>query len=137
MSSLRRMIRFMRPYRWVVVLGLFTVILPVMMELTVPRMLQYVVDRGIRAGNMGAIVRGTMIMLGAALIGALAAPLSAQSSWDLYQIGAAPVTSAPVAIWATKPTCHASSEMWKSSGTSRAGLRSASDTRHSRSGGAP
>ncbi len=72
MNSLRRMIRFMRPYRWVVVIGLFTVILPVMMELTVPRLLQYVVDQGILAGNMDAIIRGTMIMLGAAFIGALA-----------------------------------------------------------------
>ncbi|MCP4375653.1 MAG: ABC transporter ATP-binding protein [bacterium] len=72
MSSLQRMRRFMRPYRWIVGIGLFTVILPVMMELTVPRMLQYIIDRGIRAGNMDAIIKGTMIMLGAAFIGALA-----------------------------------------------------------------
>jgi ATP-binding cassette subfamily B protein len=72
MRSLKRMVRFVRPYRWIVVVLVFTVILPVAMELVVPRTLQYVVDRGVRAGEMNAIVRGSAIMLSAALIGALA-----------------------------------------------------------------
>ena len=72
MRSLRRMGRFVRPYRWIAVLLLLTVVLPVAMELLVPRMLQYVIDRGISARDMGAIVRASLVMLGAALIGALA-----------------------------------------------------------------
>ena len=72
MISLQRMIRFLRPYRWVVIIGLLTVILPVLMELTVPRMLQYIIDRGIRTGDMTAIMRGALIMIVAALLGALA-----------------------------------------------------------------
>jgi ATP-binding cassette subfamily B multidrug efflux pump len=71
MSSLRRTVRFVRPYRWIAVLLVLTAILPVAVELAVPRLLQYVVDQGIRAGEMGAIARGSLIMLGAALIGAL------------------------------------------------------------------
>jgi len=38
----------------------------------VPRMLQYVIDQGIRAANMEVIIRGSLVMLGAALVGALA-----------------------------------------------------------------
>jgi ATP-binding cassette subfamily B multidrug efflux pump len=72
MKSLRRMISFVRPYRWVAALMILTVILPVAMELIVPRMLQYVVDQGIRAGDMDVILRGSMVMLVSALIGALA-----------------------------------------------------------------
>jgi len=72
MNSLLRMVRFMRPYRWIIIIGLFTVILPVAMELAVPRMLQYVIDRGIRAGDMTAIWQGSMLMLITALLGALA-----------------------------------------------------------------
>ncbi len=72
MKSLPRMLHFMKAYRWVIFIGLFTVILPVAMELVVPRMLQYVVDRGIRAGSMEAIIRGSLVMLGAALIGVIA-----------------------------------------------------------------
>jgi ATP-binding cassette subfamily B protein len=72
MRSLPRILRFIRPYRWIVIIGLFTVILPVTMQLIVPRMLQYIIDQGIRAGNLEVIIQGALIMLGAALLGALA-----------------------------------------------------------------
>jgi ATP-binding cassette subfamily B multidrug efflux pump len=72
MTSLRRMMRYMRPYKWVVIVGILTVILPVTMELIVPRLLQSVIDDGIRANNMDAIVRGSLTMVGAALVSAVA-----------------------------------------------------------------
>ncbi len=72
MSSLIRLMRYMRPYRWIVVIGIFTVILPVLMELLVPRMLQHVIDRGIRAENMDAIWWGAGVMLVGAVVGAIA-----------------------------------------------------------------
>ncbi len=71
MSSLRRIVRYVRPYRWIAVLLVLTAILPVAMELVVPRLLQTIVDQGIRGGNMGVVARGSLIMLGAALIEAL------------------------------------------------------------------
>ena len=71
MNALRRITRFIRPYRWFILIGFFTVILPVAMELLVPRMLQYIVDQGIRAGDMSVVTQGALIMLGAALVGAL------------------------------------------------------------------
>jgi ATP-binding cassette subfamily B protein len=72
MKSLKQMVRFMQPYRWALGLVLFTTILPVAMELVVPRMLQYIIDQGIKAADMEVIIRGSLVMLGAALIGALA-----------------------------------------------------------------
>ncbi len=72
MHSLGRMARFIRPYRRIVVLLVLTVVLPVAMELIVPRLLQYIIDKGIRFQDLRAITRGSSIMLGAALIGALA-----------------------------------------------------------------
>ncbi|WP_211358572.1 ABC transporter ATP-binding protein [Litorilinea aerophila] len=66
------MTRYMRPYRWVLLAGLVTTVLPVAMELVVPRMLQYVVDQGIRSGNWEAIWNGSLVMLVTALVGALA-----------------------------------------------------------------
>jgi ATP-binding cassette subfamily B protein len=62
----------MKPYRWIIIVGFFTVILPVTMELVVPRTLQYIIDQGIRASNLDVIIRGSLIMVGAALIGTLA-----------------------------------------------------------------
>ena len=72
MSSLRRMGSFVRPYWATAILLLVTVIFPVAMELLVPRALRYVIDSGINAGDMQAIVRGVLVMLAAALVGVVA-----------------------------------------------------------------
>ena len=60
----------MRPYSWMAVLGLVTTILPVLMELVTPRMVQFVIDKGIRAEDMVAVWQGSGVMLLAALVGA-------------------------------------------------------------------
>ena len=72
MSALKRMLPFVHPYRWVAFLLVITVVLPVGMELLVPRALRYVIDTGIEPGDMAAIVRGSAFMLAFALIGAIA-----------------------------------------------------------------
>jgi ATP-binding cassette subfamily B protein len=72
MSSLRRMGRFVRPYTWVSFFLVITVILPVAMELAVPRVLGFVIDQGIIPGDMQAILRGTAVMLILAFAGAVA-----------------------------------------------------------------
>lgn len=72
MNSLKRMTPFVQPYRWVGVLLVITVILPVAMELLVPRALNYVIDKGIAVGNMTAIIQGSAVMLATAFVGALA-----------------------------------------------------------------
>ncbi len=72
MNALRRVIPFIRPYRLIAFFMVITVVLPVAMELLVPRALNYVIDAGIEAGDMSAIVRGSLVMLATALIGAVA-----------------------------------------------------------------
>ena len=70
MGGLAKVIRYMRPYSWMAVLGLVTTILPVLMELVTPRMMQFVIDKGIRAGDMTAVWQGSAVMLLAAIMGA-------------------------------------------------------------------
>jgi len=72
MNSLKRMLPFVLPYGWVVVFLVITVVLPVVMELMVPRALHYVIDEGIQARNKTAIIQGSVFMLGTALVGAAA-----------------------------------------------------------------
>ena len=72
MNALRRMLPFVAPYRWVVFCLAITVILPVGMELLVPKALNYIIDAGIEAGDMSAIWWGATIMLVTALTGAVA-----------------------------------------------------------------
>ena len=72
MNSLKRMIPFVRPYRWIAFLLVITVVLPVAMELIVPRALRYVIDQGIEPQQMDAILRGSALMLVSAILGSLA-----------------------------------------------------------------
>lgn len=72
MTALKRMLPFVHPYRWVAVFLVITTVLPVGMELLVPRALRYVIDTGIEPGDTAAIVRGSAFMLLFALIGAIA-----------------------------------------------------------------
>ena len=66
------MASFVRPYRWVAFWLVITVILPVAMELVVPRALRYVIDQGITPGQMDAILKGSALMLVTALLGSIA-----------------------------------------------------------------
>jgi len=72
MNALKNMFPFIRPYRWVAFWMLVAVILPVAMELIVPRALRVVIDQGIEAGNASVIYRYSVYMLAAAVVGALA-----------------------------------------------------------------
>ena len=72
MISLKRMTAYVWPYRWVTLILVITVILPVAMELLVPRALSYVIDEGIAVRDMNAIFQGSAVMLATALVGALA-----------------------------------------------------------------
>ena len=72
MTGLKRILPFVRPYSWVVFFMLLTTVVPVLMELVVPRALRYIIDQGITPGDMAAIVRGSLLMLLTALVGAAA-----------------------------------------------------------------
>ncbi len=71
MKSLRRIFVFMRPYGWYLFFGFWTTVLPVAMELSVPRLLQFMIDEGIRPREWDMIALGAFWMFIAAMIGAL------------------------------------------------------------------
>lgn len=72
MTALIRMMRYTRPYRYAVIGMIITVILPVAMELLVPRLLQDVIDKGILPRDLNAIVTGALVMIAAAVVSAVA-----------------------------------------------------------------
>jgi ATP-binding cassette subfamily B protein len=72
MSSLQRIAPFVKPYAWVAILLAITVVLTVVTTLIVPRALSYVIDQGIEHSDMVVIVQGSVLMLAAAFVGALA-----------------------------------------------------------------
>ena len=72
MHALRQITRFVLPYRWALIFGLLTTVLPVVMELLIPRLLQYVIDQGVLQGDMSVVWRGSAWMFGTAVLGAVA-----------------------------------------------------------------
>lgn len=71
MKSLFRIFRYLKPYRWYLFFGFWTTVLPVMMELSIPRLLQFVIDEGIMPKSMDIIAQGAALMFLAALVGAI------------------------------------------------------------------
>jgi len=71
MKSLIRTFKFMLPYRGYLFFGFWATVLPVAMELSVPRLLQFMIDEGIRPRSMDIILQGAFMMFGAAMIGAV------------------------------------------------------------------
>jgi len=63
--------RYMRPYRLEIIIGFLTVVIPVSMELLIPRLLQFVIDQGINQRDFDVILQGSMYMVVAAVISAI------------------------------------------------------------------
>ena len=72
MRALRQISRFVAPYKWALIFGLLTTMLPVVMELLIPRLLQYVIDDGVVAGRMDVVWKGSAWMFATAVLGAVA-----------------------------------------------------------------
>ena len=72
MSALLKTARFLSPYKLLIVGTLLTVILPVAMELVVPRLMRIVIDQGIMQSDMSVIWQGSAAMFLAAVVGAFA-----------------------------------------------------------------
>lgn len=72
MTAFRNVFAFIKPYWKIAALGVLTVILPVAMELVGPRAIQLIIDQGITPGDMEMITFGGAIMVGAAIISAIA-----------------------------------------------------------------
>ncbi len=70
MYALRRISRFLIPYWRIGAITVVLVIIPAGAELTVPRLLQYVIDKGITPGDLSVIIRGALLMLAAAVVSA-------------------------------------------------------------------
>ena len=85
MPSLRRISYYRRPYTSWVLIALGMVVVESVAELTVPRLLQYVIDKGITPKEMSIILTGSALMLGAALLGAIGTVIRAVNSAKFSQ----------------------------------------------------
>jgi ATP-binding cassette subfamily B multidrug efflux pump len=71
MDSLKKLIPFIKPYRKQSALALVLLTSVVFMELTIPRLIQRIIDQGITAQNRQVVLQTTLVMLGISLLSAL------------------------------------------------------------------
>ncbi len=76
LASLRKLLPFLRPYLKPIIIGPFLLSAEVLAGLLQPRLLETIVDKGIRGSDMSVVVHMGLLMLGLALVGAVCGVLN-------------------------------------------------------------
>jgi len=96
MRSLRRMVRFLAPYKWQAILAMALLLGMVTADLLIPRLTQRAIDEGVAQRDMGMIGRTALLMLGAAVLSAMFAVANTLLSTYVSQSVGADLRSAIV-----------------------------------------
>lgn len=70
MSDLRRVLRYLSPYKKEAALATILLGFVVVVDLSIPRLVQVIIDDGVAQGNMGVIVWTSLLMIGASILSA-------------------------------------------------------------------
>ena len=68
MKELKKLGRFIRPYRKEIVIALLLMVVISGLELYAPRLIEVIIDKGVTAGNMTVVWQTALLMLGIAII---------------------------------------------------------------------
>jgi ATP-binding cassette subfamily B multidrug efflux pump len=71
MNDLRRILRYVSPYKREVVLAVVLLSLVVVTDLSIPRLVQVIIDDGIANKDMEVVIRTSILMIGASILSAL------------------------------------------------------------------
>jgi ATP-binding cassette subfamily B protein len=71
MSDLRRVLRYLSPYKKEAILATTLLAFVVVADLSIPRLVQVIIDDGVALGNMRVILRTSLLMIGASVISAV------------------------------------------------------------------
>jgi ATP-binding cassette subfamily B protein len=71
MRHIRKLLHFVRPYWCRSLAALILLILVIVVDLTIPRLIERIIDQGITAGNMQVVLSTTIIMLGISVLQAV------------------------------------------------------------------
>jgi ATP-binding cassette subfamily B protein len=70
MSDLRRVLRYLSPYKKEAVLATILVAFVVLADLSIPRLVQVIIDDGVAQGDMNVILWTSLLMIGASILSA-------------------------------------------------------------------
>lgn len=68
MDSIRKVLPYLKKYRWQIVIALVAIFVMSMTDLLVPRQVQTIIDRGIAELDLNIVLRSSLLMIGLALL---------------------------------------------------------------------
>jgi ATP-binding cassette subfamily B protein len=80
MNDIRKLLHFLRPYGGLAFFSLAMLLAMVALDLSIPRLIERLIDQGVRAGNMAVVLGTSALMLGASLLNMVVAVLNSNSS---------------------------------------------------------
>jgi ATP-binding cassette, subfamily B, multidrug efflux pump len=80
MNDVRKLFRFVKPYRKLAVFSLVMLVAMVALDLAIPRLVQHVIDFGIKQNSILVVLRTSALMLGISILDTIVAVLNSNSS---------------------------------------------------------
>lgn len=76
MRELGKMLKFVKPYRRLAILALVTLVGMVILDLTIPRLIEHIIDQGVRKKDLSVVLVSSAVMLGISALSVLIAVLN-------------------------------------------------------------
>lgn len=73
MAHIHKILHFVKPYWKLAVLALALLTFQVFMDLSIPRLIQHIIDQGIKQGDLNVVIQTSLLMLGISVTSALVA----------------------------------------------------------------
>jgi ATP-binding cassette, subfamily B, multidrug efflux pump len=73
MSLIRRILKYIKPYWKLAVLALVFLTSLVFMDLAIPRLIEHIIDQGIKANNLSVVINTSLLMLGISVVSTIIA----------------------------------------------------------------
>jgi ATP-binding cassette, subfamily B, multidrug efflux pump len=80
MNDIRKLFHFVKPYRRLALFSLAMLVAMVVLDLSIPRLVERVIDIGIKRKDMAVVLRTSALMLGISLLSMVVAVLNSNSS---------------------------------------------------------
>jgi ATP-binding cassette, subfamily B, multidrug efflux pump len=80
MNDIGKLFRFVRPYGRTAVFSLFMLVAMVALDLSIPRLVEHLIDFGVRAGDLGVVLLTSALMLAVSLASMVVTVLNSNSS---------------------------------------------------------
>jgi ATP-binding cassette, subfamily B, multidrug efflux pump len=80
MGEIRKLLKYLRPYKRLALFSLAMLVAMVALDLSIPRLVERVIDQGVKRGDMAVVLQTSAVMLAVSLLSVTVAVLNSNSS---------------------------------------------------------